>query len=175
MEPSDPLLTLRDVATRLGISEQRVYQLDAVLEPVFSARGTKMRTRRYRAEVVERVRTSRHRDREVIDNEAHAVWHRAKTRAARTGIAFALSAVLCAVLCRLPCVFCAAPAEHTHDLERLDDARVISESNAAACCTTCRRMKGDLDVGTFYKQVAAIAANLHEVYTEPTISVRAPD
>lgn len=53
------LLTLRQVSSILGISEARVYQLDDELRPTVVPRGTKMKTRMYAPDDVERVRLSR--------------------------------------------------------------------------------------------------------------------
>lgn len=50
------MLTLREVARLLGLSEQRVYHLDAELKPVQIPRGTKQITRLYRPESVEQFR-----------------------------------------------------------------------------------------------------------------------
>lgn len=46
------LLTLRETARLLGLSEARVYQLDAALHPTFVARGKKMRSRYYSPDTV---------------------------------------------------------------------------------------------------------------------------
>lgn len=56
---SEELLSLRQVARMLGVSEQRVYQLDAELSPVLVARGEKMQTRYYRQDVVKNAMVSR--------------------------------------------------------------------------------------------------------------------
>jgi hypothetical protein len=56
------LLTLREVATILGVTEVRVYQMDAVLDPTKVPRGKRGRmvTRLYRAEIVQRELERRH-------------------------------------------------------------------------------------------------------------------
>lgn len=50
--PTSKQLSLADVARILGVSEKRVYQMDAELKPELIPRGTKMKTRRYLAERV---------------------------------------------------------------------------------------------------------------------------
>lgn len=56
---AEQLLTLNQVADRLGLSRQRIYQLDADLEPILSPRGEKMVARWYKPEVVEAYRIIR--------------------------------------------------------------------------------------------------------------------
>ncbi len=52
-------LSVREVARILGLSEPRVYQLDAELKPALRVRGSKQKERRYDPAVVERVRAAR--------------------------------------------------------------------------------------------------------------------
>jgi hypothetical protein len=56
------VLTLREVATALGVTEIRVYQMDDVLSPLKIPRGKrgKMVTRLYMSESVQRELERRH-------------------------------------------------------------------------------------------------------------------
>lgn len=55
----DELLTLRQAARLLQVSEKRLYQLDDVLSPVVIQRGTKMKTRYYSRPAIEREMVAR--------------------------------------------------------------------------------------------------------------------
>ncbi len=61
MPPNDQYLSLVEVARILGVTAKRVYQMDVELKPELVPRGTKMKTRRYLASVVNAVVAARAR------------------------------------------------------------------------------------------------------------------
>lgn len=78
---SEELLSLKQVARILGVSEQRVYQLDDELKPVLVPRGQKMHTRYYKPSEVQRAlitRGGRQKPRDERELDQLAAEHSAK-------------------------------------------------------------------------------------------------
>lgn len=157
LDVHNPLLTLPEAAAILGLSEQRVYQLDDVLEPVKQARGAKTVTRYYEPAVVERVRSERAADATKPPPRERLVVSRLVAAASRAGLAVGVSVADAGTLSAGACVFCGEPGETRHDIIRLDAAGAFSRENLAPCCRTCLDMKGDGDALEYIQHVLRVA------------------
>lgn len=106
------LLSVQETAVALGISVQRVYQLDDELKPVLRPRGTKMVSRMYRPEIV-----------------AEAATRRKPTRLSARGIRLAANSVAARVLrehAELAAFFFGVSAEDT-DAVKDEIARIADK------------------------------------------------
>lgn len=145
----DNLLTVREVAELLGISHQRVYQLDDVLKPTMQLRGTKMMTRFYSPEAVERVREER-----IITAKKAAcpAWKRLESR----GPILATVDQVVDIAAR-PCDCCGVTSEGGNYVEVVDGAVGAVTENLVSCCVECCELKGDADVKALVTRAWAIA------------------
>lgn len=161
------LLTLRDVAKRLGLSEQRVYQMDADLQPVYVRRGSKMRTRMYRADIVERVRHER--ESEAIEpaypTGLRQLWHAQLARWKRAGIEGDFSLDSFARLSIQQCHYCGAIPEvrqvgaHDARVNGLDVQNVklgLKPGNVVTCCSRCESLRTVLEADALLEHAKRI-------------------
>lgn len=128
---ADQLLTIAQAAELLGLSTQRIYQLDHELEPVISSRGTQ-KLRRYRPEIIERSRASR-------------AWRGGALTPEMLGAASA------------PCAFCGGAFDGTPRLTMVDAGAGGTPGNLLPCCALCDALKDKLDALPFLEHVLAIA------------------
>lgn len=166
MPNDEKLLSLREVSLILGLSEQRVYQLDEDLRPLKTRRGVKMTSRFYSPATVEEFRAKRALADATPGPGIQLLWKLLNKAADHDHSEVRLQLWDFVLLGAMPCHFCgSSPVERVvagervlrHDLELMNDEGGYGMLNAVACCDSCRSMKGDLDGRAFLTGVLAIA------------------
>jgi predicted DNA-binding transcriptional regulator AlpA len=155
----DRMLSLKEVAKILKLSEPRIYQMDDVLEPVLVPRGTKTKTRFYRPEVVERVVVERESNARVHTTAERTMWTRIRMAAEADGFEMNLSLEDFVHTASVGCLFCGVIPEprevcrgqtvQLHTVIRIVHDHPMSYDNAAPCCAKCLVAKGDMDAREF--------------------------
>lgn len=166
---TDELLTLREAAALLGLTTQRIYQMDEELRPVITPRGTKMKARHYRRNTVEQLISERGCLGGKLSPMAFSLHQRAAREAARQGVVFDISVedfidigmspcILCGALLKVPAVLTTEDGSTLHKIIRIVHDRELHRENAAAACAVCVDAMGVHDVRTYIAHCRTVVA-----------------
>lgn len=147
---SQKLLTLRQVARLLGLSNQRVYQMDRELKPILVTRGRKMRTRMYDPGVIDRVLGAREAPKLEYPDALKALWRAQTTKWRRHDEPNAITMEGFAALVSQQCNYCGSAPEVrrvgefellAHGIDVLDERNGLSRGNVVTCCYRCEVLR----------------------------------
>lgn len=155
------LITLREVAKILGVSEQRVYQMDTELHPSMTKRGDKMVTRHYVPAIVEVVRIKRARfvleRAQVISapEPLRVAWFSLLEQAGRETLPVMLTIDELTHALKHPCETCGG----SHPCAPLisDGARAVTAETVIGACQECILAKGSRSIREFIDHAVRVA------------------